>query len=165
MKRIGLALLLSIGAPLAAAQSPAAEAERYAVGQTLEPIELADQHGEVRKVDATRRALLFTRDMGAGDVLRNALAADGAARLDAAGAAYVADVSAMPALVLRIFALRKMRERPYTMLLDRDGSKTARLPTEAGKITWLALDGLRIVEIRYLGSADELRAALAPAAN
>jgi hypothetical protein len=157
--------LLSIGAAFAAAQSPPAEAEPYAVGQTLEPIELADQHGQVRKVDAARRALLFTRDMQAGDVLREALAADGAARLEAGAVAYVADVSAMPALVLRMFALRKMRQRPYPMLLDRDGSETARLPAEAGKITYLRLDSLRIVEIRYLGSGDEVRAALAPAGS
>ena len=139
-----------------------ARAEPYAVGAALEPFELADQHDQVRKVDTSRRALLFTRDMDAGDVLKQALAADGGRLLDAAGAVYVADVSGMPALVLRIFALRKMRERPYPMLLDRDGSQTARLPVEPGKVSLLVLDALRVKEIRYLGSPEEIRAALAP---
>jgi hypothetical protein len=142
--------------------STAARAEPYAVGAALEPFELADQHDQVRRVDAARRALLFTRDMQAGDVLKQALAADGAALLDAAGAVYVADVSGMPALVLRMFALRKMRARPSPMLLDRDGSQTARLPVEAGKVSLLVLDALRVKEIRYLGSPEEIRAALAP---
>jgi len=139
----------------------AARAEPYAPGSVLEPFELADQHDQVRKVDASRRALLFTRDMQAGDALKQALAADGAKLLDAAGAVYVADVSGMPALVLRLFALRKMRERPYPMLLDRDGSQTARLPAQSGKVSLLVLDSLRVKEIRYLGTPEEIRAALA----
>jgi hypothetical protein len=139
-----------------------ARAEPYAVGARLEPIQLADQHDQPRSVDATRRALLFTRDMDAGDVLKQALASDGPALLDAAGAVYVADLSGMPALVLRLFALRKLRERPYPMLLDRDGASTARLPAQAGKVSLLVLDALRVKEIRYLASPQEIRAALAP---
>jgi hypothetical protein len=155
MKHAWLTLVILLGAaPL--------RAEPYAVGATLEPLELADQHGQLRRVDATRRVLLFTRDMDAGEILKQALADDGAALLDRAGAVYVADVSGMPALVLRMFALRKMKERPYPMLLDRDGKKTARLPAQAGKISFLRLDSLRIAELRQLASADEVRAALAP---
>jgi hypothetical protein len=153
MKHVWLALLIPIAAPV--------RAEPYAVGATLEPLELADQHGQLRRVDATRRALLFTRDMDAGEVLKQALASEGPAQLDGAGAVYVADVSGMPALVLRIFALRKMRERPYPMLLDRDGESSARLPAQPGKVTLLVLDALRIAEIRYPGTSDEVRAALA----
>lgn len=155
MKRAWLMLGLVLSAPLAFA-------EPYAVGSSIEPFELPDQHGETRRVDASRRVLLFTRDMQAGDVLKQALATDGKGLLDAARAAYVADVNAMPALVLRMFALRKMRQRPYPMLLDRDGKQTARLPAQPGKITLLVLDSLRIAELRYLASADEVRAALAP---
>jgi hypothetical protein len=154
MKHAWLALLiLSAAAP--------AGAEPYTVGATLEPFELADQHGQIRRVDAARRVLLFTRDMDAGEVLKQALATDGPAQLEGAGAVYVADVSGMPALVLRMFALRKMKERPYPMLLDRDGKSTARLPAQAGKVTFLVLDALRIAEVRHPGTSDEVRAALA----
>jgi hypothetical protein len=151
MKSLGLGLIVW-------ALAGVAQAEPYAVGSTLEAIELADQHDQPRRVDSARRALLFTRDMDAGDVLKRALAEDGAALLDAARAAYV---SGMPALVLRLFALRKLRERPYPVLLDRDGSRTARLPAQTGKITFVALDALRITQLRYLGSVEEVRGALA----
>ena len=156
MKQVWLVLGL-----LAWVVAPPARSEPYAVGAVLEPFELADQHGELRRVDAKQRVLLFTRDMDAGDVLKQALASDGPALLDGAGAAYVADVSQMPALVLRIFAVPKMRQRPYPMLLDRDGSKTTRLPAEQGRVTLLVLDSLRIAELRYLGTAEEVRQALA----
>jgi hypothetical protein len=136
-------------------------AEPVAVGETLEAIELTDQHGELRRVDASQRTVVFTRDMEAGDVLKQALATDGAALLERAGAAYVADVSGMPALVLRMFALRKLRQRPYPMLLDRDGTKTARLPAQPGKVSLIVLDALRVKDVRFLASAGEVRAALA----
>jgi hypothetical protein len=48
------------------------------------------------------------------------------------------------------------------MLLDRDGASTARLPAQAGKVSLLVLDALRVKEIRYLASPQEIRAALAP---
>jgi hypothetical protein len=150
---------------LALLLSAAARAEPYAVGSTLEPLEFADQHDQIRTVDALLRALLFTRDMQAGDVLKQALAEDGAAQLERAGAVYVADVSGMPALVLRMFALPKLRQRPYPILLDRDGSQTARLPSQSGKVSLLVLDALRVKEIRYLASPEEIRAALAASGN
>jgi hypothetical protein len=150
---------------LALLLSAAARAEPYAVGSTLEPLEFADQHDQIRTVDALLRALLFTRDMQAGDVLKQALAEDGAAQLERAGAVYVADVSGMPALVLRMFALPKLRQRPYPILLDRDGSQTARLPSQSGKVSLLVLDALRVKEIRYLANPEEIRAALAASGN
>jgi hypothetical protein len=54
-----------------------------------------------------------------------------------------------------------MRGRPYRVLVDTDGAPTAALPSVPGKATWLRLDGLRVVEIRFLSSADEVRQALA----
>jgi hypothetical protein len=62
----------------------------------------------------------------------------------------------MPALIRRLFALPRMRERPYRVLLDTDGAPTATLPAEPGKATWLRLEGLRVVEVRILGSTGEV---------
>ena len=147
------ALLLGLVPSAGAAQS-------VALGEVLAPIALEDQHGQPGGVDAGTRAVLLSRDMDGGALVRGALASDGAARLEHAGAVYVADVHAMPALIRRLFAIPRMRERPYRVLLDLDGGPTARLPAEAGKATWLRLDSLRVVEVRFLTSADEVSTAL-----
>jgi hypothetical protein len=99
--------------------------------------------------------------MDGGDLVREALATDGAAQLERAGAVYVADVHRMPAPIRRLIALPRMRERPYRVLLDTDGTPTALLPSEEGTATWLRLDGLRVVEVRFLTSSEEVAAALA----
>jgi hypothetical protein len=107
--------------------------------------------------------VLLTRDMDAGGFVRAALAEEGAAKLARAGAVYVADVHRMPAPIRRLFSLPRMRERPYRVLLDTDGEPTAALPSESGKATWIRLDGLRVVELRFLATAADVAAALAPA--
>jgi hypothetical protein len=152
-----LGLALSLAAPGARAEDPP-----YAVGDTIAPLALEDQHGEPGGVDAGPRGLLLSRDMDAGGVVREALASDGAALLDAAGAVYVADVHRMPGPIRRLFAIPRMRGRPYRVLLDTDGAPTARFPSEAGRAAWLRLEGLRIAEIRFLATPEEVRQALGP---
>jgi hypothetical protein len=141
-----------------------AQGEPYAVGSSIEPLALADQHGVERRVDAATRGLLLSRDMDGGGFVREALASEGAARLEKAGAVYVADVSRMPGLIRRMIAIPRMRGRGYPVLLDTEGAATARFPAEAGKASWIRLEGLRIAEIRILASAEDVTAALASAA-
>jgi hypothetical protein len=150
MVRAALWLGIVTLAPVAVA------AQVVAVNETLSAIALEDQHGEPGAVDAATRGVLLSRDMDGGGLVREALATDGAAQLERAGAVYIADVHAMPGLIRRLIALPRMRERPYRVLLDTDGAPTAALPSEEGKATWLRLEGLRVVEIRFLTSSEEV---------
>lgn len=154
----------ALGVMLAAAVGGAAawaKTEIVAVGGSLAPIALEDQHGQPGAVDAGTRAVLLTRDMDAGGFVREALATDGVAKLERAGAVYVADVHRMPGPIRRLISLPRMRERPYRVLLDTDGGPTSVLPSEEGKATWLRLDGLRVIEVRFLSSSEDVGAALA----
>jgi hypothetical protein len=156
------ALWLGTLGMLALAPGPAL-AQSVAVNDTIAALALEDQHGEPGGIDASTRGVLLSRDMDGGGLVREALAADGAAQLERAGAVYVADVHGMPGLVRRFIAVPRMRERPYRVLLDTEGAPTAALPAEEGKATWLRLEGLRVVEIRFLTSAEEVRQVLAGA--
>jgi len=149
--------LLLLAALLAAAS---AQAEPYAVGDALEPVTLEDQHGVSHTLDGSVQVVLFSRDMDGGDVLKQALADAPKDFLAQRGALYVADIEGMPRLVARLFALPSMRRRPYPMLLDRDGTKTARLPSEEGAATLLFLESLRLVRVLHTGSPAELRGAI-----
>ena len=133
MARVLLAVLLlagtAYGAPLA-------------VGDPMPPLALEDQHGRAGNIGEGVRVVVVSRDMEAGDVVKKALAGRDQAFLDANGAVYVANISGMPALVTRLFALPRMRERPYRMLLDRDGaamSDEARVEIAATAPAWSAV--------------------------
>ena len=140
-----------------------AGAEPLAVGGTLSAFSLEDQHGASHRVDASVAVVLFSRDMDGGNLLKEALADSEPGFLEARHAVYVADISGMPSLVARLFALPSMRKRPYPMLLDRDGEATRDLPDLEGKATLLRLDDLRITGVEHLDSAAEVREALGAA--
>ena len=145
---------LSLAAMLVA---DVAFAERYAVGDTIEPFTLEDQHGESGTFDASAKVILFSRDMKGGDFLKEGLAGVARGYLDGMNAVYVADISGMPRLIARIFAVPAMRKRPYSMLLDRDGEATARLPDLEGQATLIFLDRLRVQRIVHVSEAPAVR--------
>lgn len=158
---------LAVAGVAAACASPPAPPEPYAVGDRLEPFALADAHGEEHRVDASLRTILFARDMDADAAADEVLAEAPSALLAEREAVYVSDISGMPGVITRLVALPRLRERSYTLLLDREGEATARLPAEEGRVTLLRLDpDLRIVRIRHLADPQALREALglAPAA-
>jgi len=138
----------------------AADAETLAVGSEISPFEIDDQHGETHRVDQGVRILLFSREMDGGEVIKEALAELDASALATRGAVYVADISGMPGLVARLFAIPGMRKRPYPMLLDRDGSLTRDFPSQPGRATALFLEKLRITRVEHVDSAPELKSAL-----
>ena len=125
----------------------AAFAQPYAVGDAIEAFTLEDQHGESRAVDASVKVILFSRNMEGGDVLKQGLADVEPDYLNGKQAVYVADISRMPGLIATMFAIPAMRNRPYSMLLDRDGKTTARLPDAEGQATLIFLDGLTVERI------------------
>jgi hypothetical protein len=148
--------LVAVAACLGSAQAD----EPYIVGDQMTEIALEDQHGVTARVDGDTRHVLFTRDMDAGDVVKSALADNGAALLEIGDTVYVADISGMPSLVRRIFALPKMRKREYSMLLDIDGEATRRIPADSGSATLIGLDAMKITSVRYFADTDELETAL-----
>ena len=150
-----LAWALALSAMLVAGS--AAGAERYAVGDEIEPFTLEDQHGESRSVDASVKVILFSRDMDGGEFLKQGLADVAPEYLSGKQAVYVADISGMPGLIARLFAIPAMRDRPYSMLLDRDGETTARLPDEEGQATLIFLDQLTVQRILYVTEAPAVR--------
>jgi hypothetical protein len=137
----------------------AAHAGPLAVGDPMPPLALEDQHGQAGSVTGAR-VVVVSRDMEAGDVVKKALAGRDQAFLDQHGIVYVANISGMPALVTRLFAMPRMRERPYRMLLDRDGTATKDVPAVAGRPTVLGVDAGRVIRLSQPGDPGTLAADL-----
>jgi hypothetical protein len=140
--------------------STTALAAPNAEGSRVAPFSIEDQYGETHAIDGSVRAILLGRDMGASDVLEDALAESNRELLLRTGTVYIADVSRMTSFIRRWIAEPKMRRRGYPMLLDRDGALTKDLANEKGKATLIQLDQLEIVKVRYFESSTDLRAAL-----
>lgn len=129
-------------------------------GTTLSAFSMPDQHDAKHTVDDSVRMIVFAADMDGGDISKEALAQDGAKMLSDAGALYIADISGMPAMIAKMFAVPAMRRRGYPVLLDRDGSRTRGWPRVPGQLTVIALDRLTVRNVTQVGSVADLRAQL-----
>jgi len=152
-----LACTLAIALPL---QSNAAA---FAVGEPLPTLTLNDQHDKPLSIGPDTRWLLFTSEKAVSDMVNSVLSAEPVGVLDRLHLVYVADISAMPAMVTRMFALPKLRALSFSIALVSDPMQIAQvteLPRQPGSATLLRLEERRIVQVITVGSAGELRAAL-----
>jgi hypothetical protein len=155
-RRLGLLATLALAAS-ATAGPP------YAVGDRVDPMTFETQHGREVTIGPATRLVLVTHDMDAGGIAKAVLTGHTAASLAARRAVYVADIAGMPGFVSRMFAIPRMRKRPYPVLLDRDAATARAFPTAEGKVTAVWLEEQRITRIDQLGSEAAVRTALAEA--
>jgi hypothetical protein len=140
----------------------ALHAEPYAPGAVLPKLELPDQHGAARALAPTTRAVVFSRDMSAGRIVKETVAKAGNDVFDRNQAVYVVDLAGMPGFVRSLFALPGLRRRTYTLMVDEEGKATTDFPSEEGKPTVLLLEELRVKSVAYPADADALLKLLQP---
>jgi hypothetical protein len=157
-----LALSLVLAFVEVAADDAASATPPLEVGQQLPALQLSDQHERPGPVGGDIRLVLFAPDREGGEVAHEVLETIGAETLARSGIVYIADISAMPGLVTRMFALPKMRDYSYPLLLGREPADTAMMPRRAGALTLIGLDAGSITAVSYAATADALRAALRP---
>jgi hypothetical protein len=131
------------------------------LGSTWQPLTLKDQHEQPIIVGPTTRKVIFAAEKPVNDLVVNALGAQGKTTLARAGAVYVADISAMPAIISRLFALPKLRELTFPVALAHEAVAVADLPRRAGAATVLTLDNGQVTQVQYLQTEAQLRQALA----
>lgn len=132
------------------AAAEVAETKVLGVGDTMEAFALKDQNGNEHQLDSGISVVLFSRDRaGAGVMTRSMEGRDGDF-LEERGVVYVNDISAMPRVAAALFALPKMRTRPYPILLDREAELTAQFPDKAKFATLVHFDSLEVTEVEYV---------------
>jgi hypothetical protein len=129
-------------------------------GERLAPWTLLDQHDVPYTLNDETRILLVARDMDGAKLVNAALEGKPKGYLDERQAVFLADISRMPGVIASLFALPKMRDYNYRILLDRDARIAPRYQAGEGDVLWLQLDGLQIVSQQVFTRADDLRQAL-----
>jgi hypothetical protein len=130
------------------------------VGDTAPVLSLNDQHDKPRTTLSASRFLLFSADKDGSNLADDVLEGQTGETLERAGLCYVADISGMPAMVTKMFAMPKLRKRPYPVLLGRTAEDTMTLPRQAGRVTVIEIDGGSVMAIEFMGDAGAVRARL-----
>ncbi len=131
-------------------------------GNELPPLRLNDQHDKALVVGPATRILLFTAEKPASDLVIKVLNAKATGSPELSGVVYVADISAMPAAIARLFALPKLRELAFPVGLARDAAAVADLPRRPGSVSILHLKGGRVTQLGFAQTEDQLRRAMEP---
>lgn len=137
-----------------------ATAAELAPGAALSETVMKDQNDKEQKIDSQAKCLVFARDMDSNKVVTAALESSGGGKLSEKSCFYVADVSGMPSMIMKMFALPKMKKYSYPVLLDHEGKITKDFPFKAKQATLIRLNNLKVDSVQYLANADELKKAL-----
>jgi len=92
----------------------------HAEEQTLAPWTLLDQHDRPYTLADDLQVLLVARDMAGAKLVEAALAGKPEGYLEQRRAVFLADISRMPSLIAKMFAVPAMRDYPYRVILDRE---------------------------------------------
>jgi len=141
----------------------AAHAAPLSAGSAMPPLSLSDQHDKPAAVGPSTRWVVFTAEKAVSDMVSAALAAEPAGIADRLRLVYVADISRMPPLATRMFALPKLRELPFPIALVRDPAQVTQvsdIPRVPGSATVLRIDAGHVAQVVMARQAAELRAAL-----
>ncbi len=129
-------------------------------GERLAPWTLLDQHDQPYTLDNQLQVLLVARDMDGAKLLDAALQGKPKGYLEQRQAIFLADISRMPSLIGKLFALPKMRDYNYRVLLDRDARVVPGYAVGEGEVVWLELRESALVQQRHFTDAAELAEAL-----
>ncbi len=120
------------------------------VGDALPPITLKNQHDKPITVAADAQTLLFTIEKPASDLVNEYLLKQDKTFLTSKKAYFLADISGMPSMITKMFAIPKMQERPYDILLAYDAQEAAFMPRQKNHVTVVKLEAGKVAEILFV---------------
>jgi hypothetical protein len=135
--------------------SLAVSAAPLTTGEGLPGLNLPDQHGDSHTL-SNSNMVLFAPDKGAGELAHEVLNHSDKVKMAAKGLVFISDISGMPTLVARMFALPAMRKYPYLVLLGYEKQDTAMFPRQEGRVTVLHVKAGKVSRIGYANSPEGL---------
>lgn len=148
---------ICLSSALVSVNSWAHGGEHLAAGKSFPNLALEDQNEKAQQVASATKLVLFGRDMASSKLLEQALEQWDEKKLQQKGVVYIADISGMPGLIASLFAIPAMQDRPYPILLDREGEKTEAINSKEDQVTLLFLDEYKITKIQYLDDAEKIK--------
>ena len=136
--------------------SPPAFSAFYEVGDKLEMFSLTDQYEKSTHINNKTQLILFSRDKAGGKLISDALSRTAKEYLIKQHIVYITDISRMPSFISNYIAIPLMRKKLYPILLDKEGKITAQFPGRDNTATLIFVESLKIKNIKYLQSEEEI---------
>ena len=127
------------------------------IGDTTPTFDIKDQFEKAQKISPDSKTILVAGDKGTSEILRDYLLSKEKGFLEANKTNYVADISGMPSLIAKFFALPKMKKYPFSILLvDEDQTKS--FTKKEDNITVYTITEGKVSDIKFIKTAAQLDA-------
>lgn len=123
---------------------------------TLRQVHIEDQWGKANPVTEQTQWIIFSQHKTGGTWVQNAFVKLDITPLDQHNLIYVADISAMPGLISRMFALPKMRGYTFRVALVQDEELVENWPKKENHVTVMQLHSLEIKQLHHFANATSL---------
>jgi len=145
MKKLLLVLMFSI---LSFAQA-------INIGDTLPTITLQDQFEKTHTISANSKTILVAFDKDASDILKEFLLKKEDNFLSKNKTVYVGDISGMPSLISKFFAIPKMKKYPFSILFLDDKNRNV-FSKKEDMISVYTLEDGKIKNLSHVSTKEEL---------
>jgi hypothetical protein len=120
---------------------------------------LPDQFGTYHTVDRHTKTIIVSFEKDTGKDVNTFLASKNPNYLKEHSAVFIANISEMPALITRMFAMPKLKKYKHTILLINNEDDD-RFSAKEEKITIYKLENSVVKKIYYISSAKDIDKAL-----
>lgn len=128
-------------------------ANSFNVNSPIGSFEMTDQFDKKHTVDANVKTIIVSFEKDTSANLNEFLASQEAGFLEANNAVFIADISGMPTIITKIFAMPKMKKYNYNILLITEEDDTRFLHKEE-LLTVYKLENGVITTVEYAGKED-----------
>jgi hypothetical protein len=119
-------------------------------GSSFPATTLDDQFEKRHTVSAEDRIVLISFERDVSNAVNAFLEKQPRGFLKVHNAKYIADISAMPTIISKLFALPKMRDYHYPVLLNYDEGFEKRFNKKEGKLTVYRLQAGMVVAVEFV---------------
>lgn len=126
--------------------------------QTLPATQFQDANEQSIELTPQTQWVLLSSEKAAGKAVKESLEALKLTDLAAQGGIYIADVSAMPSFITKLFAIPKMQDYSFRMAVVHDEQQLTDWPKKEDHVTAMKLNNLKIESVEYFDSAEALQA-------
>lgn len=131
-------------------------ANEYKVGEKAEPINLKDQFNKEHNISKLPKTIVIAFEKESSYVFNEYMKDKNNNFLIKNDILFLADISQMPSFVTTAFALPKMREYTYNVLLISNENMAFRYPYKEEKLTIIKTQNNTIQSINFASSVSEL---------
>jgi len=133
-------------------------AKTYNIGSSIEPFELKNQFGKKYYISVMPKMMLFANEKDPAGMVNSFLKTKPKNYLEQNKVLWVSDISGMPSLVTKWFALPKMRKYPFEVLLSNNEKFAKQFLTKEEHITAMLFDANNTIqEIHYISDIKTLQ--------